>query len=38
VDMASNIAFPAQLGEVAFMLWLVRTYGVLAGTENRIKL
>ena len=27
VDMASNIAFPAQLGEVAFMLWLVKTYG-----------
>ena len=22
-DMASNIAFPAQLGELAFMLWLV---------------
>jgi hypothetical protein len=22
-DMVSNIAFPAQLGELAFMLWLV---------------
>jgi hypothetical protein len=22
-DMVSNVAFPAQLGEVAFMLWLV---------------
>jgi hypothetical protein len=22
-DMFSNIAFPAQLGELAFMLWLV---------------
>ena len=22
-DMVSNIAFPAQLGEVAFMLWLL---------------
>jgi hypothetical protein len=26
-DMVSDIAFPAQLGEVAFMLWLV-TKGV----------